>query len=51
MIYEIRNYHYEPSLINEDRGWATDRAVPCIKERLDLVGFCVSVAEPEQTGG
>ena len=26
MIYEIRNYHYEPSLINEYRAWATDRA-------------------------
>jgi len=51
MIYEIRNYHYEPSLINEYRAWATDRAVPYIKERLDLVGFWVNVDEPAQIGG
>ena len=51
MIFEIRNYHYEPSLINEYRTWATDRAVPYIKDHLDLVGFWVNVDEPAQIGG
>ena len=26
MIYEIRNYHYEPTRMTEYRAWATDRA-------------------------
>lgn len=51
MIYEIRNYHYEPSVINEYRAWAAGRAVPYIKEHLDLVGFWVNVDEPAQIGG
>ena len=24
MIYEIRNYHYEPSLLEEYRAWAKE---------------------------
>lgn len=25
MIYEIRNYHYEPSLMSEYKAWASRR--------------------------
>ena len=51
MIYEIRNYHYEPSLMTEYRAWATDLALPYIREHLDLVGFWVNIDEPAQVGG
>ena len=51
MIYEIRNYHYEPSLMSEYRAWATDIALPYIREHLDLVGFWVNVDEPPEVNG
>ena len=51
MIYEIRNYHYAPSLMTEYRAWATDRALPHIKANLDLVGFWANVDEPAQVNG
>ncbi|MCY4655275.1 MAG: hypothetical protein OXC80_00500 [Gammaproteobacteria bacterium] len=51
MIYEIRNYHYEPSLMPEYRKWANELAVPYIKEAVDLVGFWINIDEPTQIGG
>ena len=51
MIYEIRNYHYEPSLLAEYRAWATELALPYIREHLDLVGFWLNVDEPPQIAG
>ena len=51
MIYEIRNYHYEPSLMEEYRRWAKDLAVPYIRENVDLVGFWVNLDEPPQISG
>ena len=51
MIFEIRNYHYEPTLMNEYRKWATELAVPYIRENLDLVGFWVNLDEHAQIGG
>ena len=51
MIYEIRNYHYEPSLMAEYKAWAKDTAVPFLKEKLDLVGFWVNIDEPAQVNG
>ena len=51
MIYEIRNYHYEPSLMTEYRHWATEYAVPYIRTHMDLVGFWINLDEPPQIGG
>ena len=51
MIYEIRNYHYEPSAIAAYRTWATDIALPYIREHLDLVGFWVNLDEPPEVNG
>ena len=31
MIYEIRNYHYEPTLMAEYRKWAEELALPPVK--------------------
>ncbi|MDH4366234.1 MAG: NIPSNAP family protein [Acidimicrobiia bacterium] len=51
MIYEIRNYHYEPSLMAEYKAWARDHALPHIRAELDLVGFWVNSDEPPQVTG
>ena len=51
MIYEIRNYHYEPSRIREYRDWAINIALPYIRAHMDVVGFWVNVDEPAQVGG
>ena len=51
MIYEIRNYHYEPTRMIEYRAWATDKALPYIREHFDLLGFWVSTDEPSEVNG
>jgi hypothetical protein len=50
MLYEVRDYHYRPDLFEEYKAWA-DRAVPVLREVLDVVGFWVDTgAEPEIRG-
>ena len=51
MIFEIRNYHYEPSMIGAYRAWAAAKAVPYIRNHLDLVGFWVNFDEAPIVGG
>ena len=46
MIYEIRNYHFEPTLMVEYKAWAGQRALPYLRTELDLVGFWTSLDEP-----
>lgn len=50
MLYEVRDYHYRKDLFEEYKTWA-ERAVPVLKDLLDVVGFWVdSGAEPEVRG-
>ena len=51
MIYEIRNYHFEPTLMAEYKAWAGDRALPYLRTELDLVGFWTSLDEPALISG
>ncbi len=51
MFYEIRNYHYEPKRMAEYKAWASDLAVPYIREQVDLVGFWVNIDEPPIVNG
>lgn len=53
MIFEIRNYHYEPTLMQAYKEWAQQRALPYLREHLDLdlVGFWVNLDEPVQVDG
>jgi hypothetical protein len=51
MIFEIRNYHYEPSLIKEYRKWAVELALPFLRENLDVVGFWMNLDETPQVSG
>ena len=39
MIYEIRNYHFDPERFDEYKAWAKDKALPFLSKELDLVGF------------
>ena len=51
MIYEIRNYHFEPSLMTEYKAWARDSALPYIRAKVDLVGFWTNIDEPPEVVG
>jgi len=50
-MYEIRNYYFESSKLDEYREWASALAVPYIRERVDLVGFWIVDDEPPQIEG
>lgn len=51
MIFEIRNYHFDPSRFEEYKVWAAEQAVPYLKANLDILGFWVSTeVEPEVNG-
>ena len=39
MIYEIRNYHFEPALFEDYKTWIKERAGEYLARELDLVGF------------
>jgi hypothetical protein len=34
-MFEIRNYHYEPTKFDKYQTWATKEAVPYLREHLD----------------
>ena len=50
-MFEIRNYHFEPSLFDEYKPWAESGAVPFLKKKMDIVGFWVTNDEPPEIAG
>jgi hypothetical protein len=42
MIYEIRNYHFRPDLIDAYKAWAKAEAIPHLVSQLDVVGFWIN---------
>ncbi len=51
MLFEIRNYHFNPDLFDEYKEWARTSATPYLLANLDLVGFWVkSDIESEVNG-
>ena len=42
MIYEIRNYHFDPTLFDAYKTWAKEEALPFLERQVDLVGFWVN---------
>lgn len=51
MIYEIRNYHFNPELLSQYKDWAKTKAVPHLSRELDVLGFWVNNdAAPEVLG-
>ena len=51
MIYEIRNYHFEPKRFEEYKTWAKTKALPYLKRELNLVGFWVNGETPGEVNG
>ena len=41
MLYEIRNYHFDPEYWDEYKKWAIEIGGPFIRSRWDLVGAWV----------
>ena len=50
MIYEIRNYHFDPQRFEEYKAWAKEKALPFLDRELDLVGFWATAGDSEVTG-
>jgi hypothetical protein len=40
VIYEVRDYHLRPDVIEDYRAWATE-AVVVLRQHLDVVGFWI----------
>jgi len=50
-VFEIRNYHFEPSLMGQYEAWSRDYALPYLRKNLDVVGFWISAGiDPELEG-
>ena len=50
-MFEIRNYHYEPTKFDKYQTWATKEAVPYLREHLDRVGFWMDNGEATEVMG
>jgi hypothetical protein len=51
VIYEIRNYYYEPSRLEAYKAWARDKAMPCLKRNLNVIGFWANTTPPPEVTG
>ncbi len=51
MLYEIRNYHFKPELIEEYKAWAKNHAIPYLGSKMDVIGFWVNTADAPEVGG
>ncbi|NJN51697.1 MAG: hypothetical protein HC809_07865 [Gammaproteobacteria bacterium] len=51
MIYEIRNYHFEPTRFDAYKTWARAKALPYLKRNLNLIGFWANISAPSEVLG
>src|SRR6266511_5190754 len=51
MLFEIRNYHFDPDLFKAYKAWATAEAIPYLSQKLDVVGFWFKTNDPPEIGG
>ena len=51
MLYEIRNYHFDPEKFEAYKAWARDEALPFLSQELDLVGFWANTDAPTEVTG
>jgi hypothetical protein len=51
MLYEIRNYWFDPTLFEEYKKWSRELAFPYIKEKMDVVGFWFKNDMPPEHDG
>jgi hypothetical protein len=50
-MYEIRNYHFDPSQFDAYKSWVIEQALPFIKANMDLVGFWMDNVDPPEIRG
>ena len=50
-MFEIRNYHYDPSQFDAYKKWIVEEALPFLKANMDVVGFWMGNVEPPQVSG
>lgn len=51
MIFEIRNYHIKPEMLEAYKEWAQVHAIPYLSQNLDAVGFwAIATQESEFLG-
>ena len=51
MIYEIRNYHFRPDLIDAYKAWAKAEAIPHLASQLDVLGFWINSKDAPELNG
>jgi hypothetical protein len=51
MLYEIRNYHFDPEYFEEYKKWAAEVGAPFFRKRWDVVGAWVNKDIPAKYGG
>jgi hypothetical protein len=51
MIYEIRNYHFRPDLIDAYKAWAKAEAIPHLASQLDVLGFWINSKDAPEVNG
>jgi len=51
MVFEIRNYHFDPDRLDEYKVWARERAIPYFNQFVDVVGFWADCGIDEEVRG
>ena len=51
MIYELRNYHFDPERFEDYKAWARSEAAPYLREHMDIVDFWVDCGVPAEIMG
>jgi hypothetical protein len=51
MIYEIRNYYFEPSRLDEYKAWAKNKAMAYLKRNLNVLGFWANTHQKPEVSG
>ena len=51
MLFEIRNYHFNPALFAAYKEWAKAEAIPYLSRKLDVVGFWFSTNDAPEING
>jgi hypothetical protein len=51
MIFEIRNYHFNPDLFEAYKEWGKAEAIPYLSQQLDVLGFWASTNDAPEIRG
>jgi len=51
MIFEIRNYHFNPDLLEAYKAWAKAEAIPHLAQKMDVVGFWINTHDAPEING